>query len=113
MAMSQQPLPPVNNYTGLFTEDIDGDGVRLNAFGHEDADVAFDPLSVNRRFAGQRRLGGVGDFGVWGPNTGYDIGDGARLYHTAGERYRSGGSAPPCWFIPRTGREYDQLVAGR
>ena len=23
-----------------------GDGVRMNAFGHEDADVAFDPLSA-------------------------------------------------------------------
>ena len=54
MAMSQQPTPPVNKYTGSYTEDADGDGVRMNAFGHEDADIAFDPLSANR-------LGGVGD----------------------------------------------------
>ena len=46
MAMSQQFLPPGNKYTGSFTEDTEGDGVRLNAFNHEDADVAFDPLST-------------------------------------------------------------------
>ena len=44
--MSQQFLPPRNKYTGSFTEDTEGDGVRLNAFNHEDADVAFDPLSA-------------------------------------------------------------------
>ena len=49
MAMSQQNLPPVNQYTGSYTEDVDGDVVRLNAFGHEDASVAYDPLSANRR----------------------------------------------------------------
>ena len=43
MAMSQQPTPPVNKYTGSYTEDADGD-VRLNAFGHEDTDIVFDPL---------------------------------------------------------------------
>ena len=52
MAMSQQLIPPVNRYTGSYTEDTEGDGVRLNAFNHEDADVAFDPLSANRRFSG-------------------------------------------------------------
>ena len=56
MAMSQQFLPPVNKYTGSFTEDTEGDGVRLNAFEHEDADVAFDPLSANRRFSGTADL---------------------------------------------------------
>ena len=49
MAMSQQSLPPVNQHTGSYTEDVDGDGVRLNAFGHEDASIAYDPLSANRR----------------------------------------------------------------
>ena len=44
MAMSQQPTPSVNKYTGSYTEDADGDGIRMNAFAHEDADVAFDPL---------------------------------------------------------------------
>ena len=33
----------MNQYTGSYTEDVDGDGVRLNAFGHEDASVAYDP----------------------------------------------------------------------
>ena len=52
MAMSQQPTPPVNKHTGSYTEDADGDGIRMNAFDNEDADVAFDPLSANRRFPG-------------------------------------------------------------
>ena len=51
MAMSRQSLPPVNQYTSSYTEDVDGDGVRLNAFDHEDASIAYDPLSANRRFA--------------------------------------------------------------
>ena len=67
MAMSQQPLPPVNNYTGSFTEDIDGDGVRLNAFEHEDADISFDPLSANRRFAGTADLAVLGTLVFAGP----------------------------------------------
>ena len=66
MAMSQQHTPPVNKYTGSYTEDADGDGVRLNAFGHEDADIAFDSLSANRRFFWHRRLGGVGYVSVRG-----------------------------------------------
>ena len=60
MAMSQQPTPPVNQHTGSYTEDADGDGIRMNAFDHEDADVAFDPLSANRRFPS------VGDVGFCG-----------------------------------------------
>ena len=66
MAMSQQPTPPVNKYTGSYTEDADGDGVRMNAFGHEDADISFDPLSANRCFSWHRRIGGVGDVSVYG-----------------------------------------------
>ena len=75
MAMSQQPLPPVNRYTGSFTEDTEGDGMRLNVFGHEDADIGFDPLSANRCFVGT--AGGVRNVGICGPNTGVYIGDGA------------------------------------
>ena len=60
MAMSQQLTPPVNKYTGSYTEDADGDGVRMNAFGHEDADIAFDPLSANRRFPGTADLAVLG-----------------------------------------------------
>ena len=52
MATSRQPTPPVNQYTGSYTEDADGDGIRMNAFYHDDIDVAFDPLSANRRFPG-------------------------------------------------------------
>ena len=114
MVMSQQSLPPVNNYTGSFTEDNDGDGVRLSAFGHEDADIGFDPLSANRRFSGAAGLGGVGDVGVRGANTGDDIGDGTRLYRAAGERYRpSGSNAHHIGLSLGTGRRYDQLVTGR
>ena len=67
MAMSQQSLPPVNKYTGSFTEDTEGDGVRLNAFEHEDADVAFDPLSANRRFSGTADLAVLGTLVFAGP----------------------------------------------
>ena len=67
MAMSQQFLPPVNKYTGSFTEDTEGDGVRLNAFEHEDADVAFDPLSANRRFSGTADLAVLGTLVFAGP----------------------------------------------
>ena len=67
MAMSQQFPPPVNRYTGSFTEDAEGDGIRMNAFGHEDADVAFDPLSANRRFAGTADLAVLGTLVFAGP----------------------------------------------
>ena len=65
--MSQQFLPPGNKYTGSFTEDTEGDGVRLNAFNHEDADVAFDPLSANRRFSGTADLAVLGTLVFAGP----------------------------------------------
>ena len=67
MAMSQQFPPPVNRYTGSFTEDAEGDGFRMNALGHEDADVAFDPLSANRRFAGTADLAVLGTLVFAGP----------------------------------------------
>ena len=67
MAMSQQSLPPVNQYTGSYTEDTEGDGVRLNAFGHEDANIAYDPLSANRRFAGTADLAVLGTLVFAGP----------------------------------------------
>ena len=60
MAMSQQHAPPVNKYTGSYTEDADGDGVRMNAFDHEDVDISFDPLSANRRFSGTADLAVLG-----------------------------------------------------
>ena len=71
MAMSQQSLPPVNQYTGSYTEDTEGDEVRLNAFGHEDANIAYDPLSANRWFAG-----GVGDTSVRWTDKRDHLGDG-------------------------------------
>ena len=52
---------------GSFTEDTEGDGVRLNAFNHEDADVAFDPLSANRRFSGNADLAVLGTLVFAGP----------------------------------------------
>ena len=67
MAMSQQYSPPVNQYTGSCTEDADGDGVRMNAFGHDDADVSLDPLSANRRFAGTADLAVLGTLVFAGP----------------------------------------------
>ena len=65
--MSQQLIPPVNRYTGSYTEDTEGDGVRLNAFDHEDADIAFDPLSANRRFSGTADLAVLGTLVFAGP----------------------------------------------
>ena len=50
----------MGSYTGSYTEDVDGDGVRLNAFQHEDASIAYDPLSANRRFAGAADLAVLG-----------------------------------------------------
>ena len=67
MAMSQQHTPPVNKYTGSYTEDADGDGVRMNAFDHEDADISFDPLSANRRFSGTADLAVLGTLVFTGP----------------------------------------------
>ena len=67
MAMSRQSLPPVNQYTGSYTEDVDGDGVRLNAFGHDDASIAYDPLSANRRFPGAADLAVLGTLVFAGP----------------------------------------------
>ena len=48
MAMSQQYPPPMNKYTGSYTEDADGDGVRMNAFGHDDAGVCGADEGVTR-----------------------------------------------------------------
>ena len=56
--------PPV---IGSYTEDIEGDGVRLNAFEHEDANIAYDPLSANRRFAGTADLAVLGTLVFAGP----------------------------------------------
>ena len=69
--MSQQPTPPVNKYTGSYMEDADGDGIRMNAFGHEDADVAFDPLSANRHFPGTANLAVLGTLVFAGPTREY------------------------------------------
>ena len=57
----------MNQYTGSYTEDADGDGIRMNAFGHDDADVSFDPLSANRRFAGTADLAVLGTLVFAGP----------------------------------------------
>ena len=67
MAMSQQYPPPMNKYTGSYTEDADGDGVRMNAFGHDDADISFDPLSANQRFSGTADLAVLGTLVFAGP----------------------------------------------
>ena len=39
----------------------------MNAFGHEDADIAFDPLSANRRFPGTADLAVLGTLVFAGP----------------------------------------------
>ena len=67
MAMSQQPTPPVKQHTGSYMEDADGDGIRMNAFDHEYADVAFDPLSANRHFPSTADLAVLGTLVFAGP----------------------------------------------
>ena len=46
--------------TGPYSEDAGGNGLRINAFNHEDVDVAIDPLSTNRRFPGTDDLAVLG-----------------------------------------------------
>ena len=67
MAMSRQPAPPVNQYTGSYTEDAGGDGLRMNAYNHDDVDVAFDPFSTNRRFPSTDDLAVLGTLIFAGP----------------------------------------------
>ena len=113
MAISQQFLPPVNNYTGSYTEDTEGDGVRLNAFNHEDTDIAFDPLSANRRFAGTADLAVLGTLVFAGPTRESISVMVPDCLLPPGEQYSSSGSAPSCWVVAGTGRRHDQLVSRR
>ena len=56
MAMSRPDRSPIHTHNcsparaGPYSQDIGGDQLRINAFDHGDVDVAFDPLSTNRRF---------------------------------------------------------------
>ena len=68
MAMSRPIVTPVDKqYTGSYTEDAGGDGLRMNAYNHEDVDVSFDPLSANRRFPGTEELAVLGTLVFTGP----------------------------------------------
>ena len=61
MEMSRLITPPAHTQrTGPYSEDAGGDGLRINAFNHEDGDVAFDPLSTNWRFPGTDNLAVLG-----------------------------------------------------
>ena len=44
-----------------------GDGLRMNAYNHDDVDVAFDPLSANRRFPSTDDLAVLGTLIFAGP----------------------------------------------
>ena len=87
MAMSRQSLPPVNQYTGSYTEDVDGDGVRLNAFDHDDASIAFDPLSANRRFPGAADLAVLGTSRVRRTDLPFHLSDGSGLFAATGGQH--------------------------
>ena len=67
MAMSRQPTPRVNQYTGSYTEDAGGDRLHMNAYNHDDVDVAFDPLSANRRVPSTDDLAVLGTLIFAGP----------------------------------------------
>ena len=109
MAMSRHFLPPVNQYTGSYTEDVDGDGVRLNAFDHEDASIAYDPLSANRRFAGAADLAVLGTL-VFAGLTCHR--DGSGLFAAAGGQHRPNRLASPRRIVAGAGGRHDPLVAG-
>ena len=64
-----QFTPPVNRYTGSYTEDAEGDGIQMNAFGHDDADVSFDPLSANQHFPGTADMAVLGTLVFAGPTS--------------------------------------------
>ena len=68
MAMSRLIAPPVHaERMGPYSEDAGCDGLRINAFNHEDVDVAFDPLSTNRRFPATDDLAVLGTLIFGGP----------------------------------------------
>ena len=51
MAMSRPVDSPVHAHrVGPYSEDADGVQLRINAFDHDDVNIAFDPLSTNRIF---------------------------------------------------------------
>ena len=52
---------------GPYLEDAGGDQLRINAFDHDDADVAFDLLSTNRRFPDTADLAVLGTLVFGGP----------------------------------------------
>ena len=63
MAMSRLVDSPVHaNHMGPYSEDAGGDQLRINAFNHDDVNVAFDPLSTNRRFPDTADLAVLGTF---------------------------------------------------
>ena len=67
MAMSRPVDPPVHaNRTGPYSEDAGGDKLRINAFNHDDVNVAFDLLS-NRRFPNSADLAVLGTLVFGGP----------------------------------------------
>ena len=52
---------------GPYSQDTGGDELRINAFDHADVDVAFDPLSTNRRFPAIADLAVLGTLVFGGP----------------------------------------------
>ena len=52
---------------GPYSEDADGDRLHINAFDHDDVNVAFDPLSTNRRFPDTADLAVLGTLVFGGP----------------------------------------------
>ena len=71
MAMSRPDRSPVHTHDssparmGPYSEDTGGDQLRINAF--DNADVAFDPLSTNRRFPAIADLAVLGTLVFGGP----------------------------------------------
>ena len=58
-------------------------------FGHDDASIAYDPLSANRRFPGAADLAGVGDSRVRRTHLPFHLSDGSGLFDATGGQHGS------------------------
>ena len=68
MTMSRPVDSPVHaTRVGPYSEDADGDRLCINAFDHDDVNIAFDPLSTNRRFPDTADLAVLGTLVFGGP----------------------------------------------
>ena len=109
MAMSRPVDSSVHtNRVGPYVEDADGDRLRINAFDHDDVNIAFDPLSTNRRFPDTADLAVLGTLVFGGPTRdSIDVMIPDCLLPPVGGR--SSGSPSPRHPFPGTGYGHERL----